>query len=76
MFTPSNETLDRLNIWFIYHPPTKAQQESYERIRDGARQLATIFVHEAPQSADLTAALRKLREAVMTVNAAIACEGK
>lgn len=76
MFTPTNEQLTQINNWFKYHRPTEDQQASYVKIREQARELAVTFVQECPQSADLSAALRLLREAVMTANAAIACSGK
>ena len=67
-----------LNIdeWFMYHPPTEEQVGKYTRIRNKAKELAELIVEETPPSADQTAAIRKLRECVMTANAAIACEGR
>jgi hypothetical protein len=60
--------------WFTYHAPRSDQLPRYQRIRDAARTLATVIRDSCPGSADTTAALRKLREAVMTANASIACE--
>jgi hypothetical protein len=74
----SGETLtmhDKVEIWFTYHSPTEAQRIAYEAIRPAARHLAHIIIDCTPPSADQTAALRLLREVVMTANAAIACEG-
>jgi hypothetical protein len=76
VFTPTNEQLTQIDNWFKYHKPSEDQQVSYLKIREQARELAITFVRECPQSADLSAALRLLREAVMTANAAIACNGK
>jgi hypothetical protein len=59
--------------WFSYHKPQGTQQERYERIRESAKVLAYIILNDTPPSADQTAAIRKLREVVMTANAAIAC---
>ncbi|MCO5167862.1 MAG: hypothetical protein M9894_16075 [Planctomycetes bacterium] len=71
-----NLTIDqRIDTWFRYHPATEAQARAYEEIRSSARQLARVIVAHTPSCADQTAALRKLREVVMTANAAIACEG-
>ena len=65
-----------LDTWFTYHPPSKVQQEQYQALRDGARQFAQIIKDNTPPSPDQTTAIRKLREAVMTANAAIACAGR
>ncbi len=63
-----------LRNWFTYHPPTSEQQVKYVAIRDAALNFARILLNNTPQGADQTAALRKLRESVMTGNQAIACE--
>lgn len=59
---------------FTYHPPKLGQPERYEAIRNKAKELAAIILASTPASADQTAAIRKLRETVMTANAAIALE--
>lgn len=61
--------LDKL---FTYHAPQGDQTERYTVIRDNARQLAALIIQYCPPSADTTAAIRLLREAVMTANASIA----
>lgn len=61
---------------FTYHKPTPRQQEQYELIRVSAKVLANVIIACTPECADQTAAIRKLREAVMTANASIALEGK
>lgn len=60
--------------WFTYHAPTAENQVAYLEIRDAALTFARVLVRRTPACADQTAALRKLRECVMTANAAIACE--
>lgn len=81
-----------LKNWFTHHPPVldKMQRftqdggevvylnqvEVYERIRDAGKYFAAIVVALTPSSADQTAAIRKIREAVFTANAAVACGGK
>ena len=60
---------------FTYHPPSPYQQKCYESVREAAKHFATIILHNVPTCADRTAALRKVREAVMTANAAIALDG-
>lgn len=68
-------TKDKIPHWFTYHPPTKDKQQKYEAIRASAAQLAMAICDNTPQCADQSAALRKLREAVMTANQSIACDG-
>ena len=65
-----------LENWFTYHTPSEGQLPKYARIRSAGLALAEAIMFEAPASADQTAAIRKVREAVMTANAAIACGGK
>lgn len=62
--------------WFIYHAPTSDQLVAYEKLRNAAKDFANAINEIVPDSADKTAAIRKVREAVMTANAAIACGGK
>lgn len=66
-----------LRNWFTYHPPKDEDQKAaYILIRDSGYAFASCIMNNTPTSADQTAAIRKVREAVMTANAAIACEGK
>lgn len=58
---------------FSYHPPQGDQAERYEALREQGRQLAEKILELTPASADQSAAIRKVREAIMTANAAIAC---
>lgn len=62
-----------IDNWFTYHKPEGTQPQRYELIRNKAKELALVIVENTPTSADQTAAIRKLRECVMTANAAIAC---
>ncbi len=66
---PRIEAIDTL---FIYHPPTPEQVDKYRRIRDAAKALAFVILAECDGGPDRTAAIRKVREAVMTANASIA----
>lgn len=59
--------------WFTYHSPTPDQIPKYQIIRDTAKVLAKCIVENTPSSADQSAAIRLLRECVMTANASIAC---
>jgi hypothetical protein len=56
---------------FTYHAPTSEHIARLQNVRVVARALATAIVENCPRSADRTAALRKLRESVMTANASI-----
>jgi hypothetical protein len=67
---------EEIENWFTYHSPNEVQQAAYRAIREAAKSLAYVIVNTTPQCADQSAALRHLREAVMTANAAIACGGK
>ena len=68
----THETIDN---WFKYHAPDDLQIVKYGVIRETAKSLAMVIIDNTPESADQTAALRKLRECVMTANASIACKG-
>jgi len=68
-------TKEQLQNWFTYHSPTLEQLPKYQAIREAGLQFATAIVENAPDCADTTAAVRKIREAVMTANQAIACGG-
>lgn len=59
---------------FTYHSPTGNQPDRYVEIRAAGKLLAQTILRCTPSSADQTAAIRKVREAVMTANAAIALE--
>lgn len=69
-------TASPLDNWFTHHPPSKEDIESYQRIREAAKSFAEVILEETPKSADQSAAIRKVREAVMTANASIACGGR
>lgn len=61
---------------FSYHAPTADQPVRYEAIRSAAKTFATALLANTVPCADQTAAVRKLRECVMTANASIALGGK
>lgn len=64
----------QLDNWFTYHAPDQAQAKKYETIRTAARFFAQVIVDNTPEGPDQSAAIRSLRECVMTANAANACE--
>lgn len=68
------ESRQRINREFEYHPPTRRQAEQYRTIREAGKYFATVILLNTPKGADQSDAIRKVREAVMTANAAIACE--
>lgn len=67
---------EMINNWFMYHVPGPDQFPKYAAIREAGKHFAEVIAQNTPRSADQTAAIRKVREAVMTANAAIACRGK
>src|SRR2546429_3326713 len=69
-------TQAQIDNWFTYHAPTADDQVGYVAIRVAAKALAETIVKHSPTSADQSAAIRLLRDAVMTANASIACKGQ
>jgi hypothetical protein len=65
-----------LNDLFSYHAPRPDQLPKYQAIRSAAKHFAEIVLSNTPPSADQSASIRKIREAVMTANAAIALDGR
>jgi hypothetical protein len=64
-----SETIEAL---FTYHPPSGDQPERYNRIREAAKAFAYEIDASCPAGPDRTAAIRHVREAMMTANASIA----
>lgn len=69
-------TNEQLQNWFTYHAPAAEQLPKYAKIRQAALEFAEIVVDNTPPSADQSAAVRLIREAAMTANQSIACDGK
>lgn len=65
-----------LENWFTYHSPTPDQLPKYLAIREAGLAFAKVIVENTPACADQTAAVRKIRESVMTANQSIACGGE
>jgi hypothetical protein len=62
---------------FTYHPPEGEEDlEAYEAIRNAGFLMASVVVANTVPCADQTAAVRKIREAVFTANAARALKGR
>lgn len=66
---------EKLPAIFTYQPLKPGQADKYVAIRAKALELAQVIVDNTPSCADQTAAVRLVREAVMTANAAIALDG-
>lgn len=62
-----------IDNWFQYHAPTSGRLVRYETLRAKSKELAEMFDKGVPDCADKTAAMRHLRETVMAMNLAIAC---
>lgn len=73
---PSNNvTLDNVDDVFEYHAPKDLETRGkYAYLRRSAKHFALEILRVCPPCADRTAAIRKLRETLMTANAAIALE--
>lgn len=67
--------MDDLENLFAYRTPTDGQLDSYGAIRIQGLRLARVIEVMCPPGPDATAAIRKVREAVMTANASIATGG-
>ncbi|HEY3499463.1 MAG TPA: hypothetical protein VGK73_32460 [Polyangiaceae bacterium] len=60
---------------FTYHAPLPDQVVALQAVREAAKRLTHAILENAPQCADQQAAIRHVREAVMTANAAIVLDG-
>lgn len=61
---------------FSYHAPEGDDLEKFAAIRAAALAFAATIVANTQRCADQSAAIRKVREAMMTANAAIALKGR
>ncbi len=61
---------------FTHHTPTPEKLVHYDAVHAAAKRFAEIILAHTPVSEDQAAALRLLREATMTANAAIALDGR
>ncbi len=57
---------------FTYHAPTTAKVKQHESVRDLLKKVAHSFREDLPDSPEKTLAIRRLQEAMMYANAAIA----
>lgn len=68
-------TDEEIEHWFAYHP-SKDKQADFDAINAASIMLCKIIRDRAPACADTTAAIRHVRDARMSANAAIACDGR
>lgn len=67
-------TQKELQKWFNNHTHPGGETMQCQAIRLAARNFAAAVVANTSPSDDQAAAIRKIREAMMTAHAAIACE--
>lgn len=60
---------------FAWHAPDQADLDAYETIRAKGKELVGAILEKTPVCGDQQAAIRKVREAVFTANAAVALKG-
>lgn len=68
-------TKENVEDVFTYQAPDASQVDKFARVRTALVAAAKVILDEVPDCADKTTALRKLREARMDANAAIALKG-
>lgn len=59
-----------------YHAPSEEAIRAISRIRESVKTLLITILVECPPCADRSAAVRSVREAMMTANASIVLGGK
>lgn len=69
-------TDEEIEFLFTYHPPTPEQARRYEVVNQAFQRCAKDIVDLMPDGPGKTVAMRKLGEARMSVNMAIALEGR
>ena len=65
-------TKEQIENIFTYHAANADQAERYQRIREWAKELATIINRDCPESREKSLALTNLQQAIMWANASIA----
>ena len=71
-YQPDEKVLADIEKAFTFHPVKEDQGERYTAIRAEAKKLAIFIAQNTPPSREQTIAIRRLKEAVMYANAAIA----
>ena len=75
MNEPNQTAEDLIGELFTYHAPNADTIPKYNAINEAAKAFALVVHQNCPASADRTAAIRKIQEARMTANSAIANGG-
>lgn len=60
---------------FRYHAPNSETVPKYQAINQAAKNFAEVVLQNCPRGADRSAAIRLIRDARMTANAAISLNG-
>lgn len=68
----TDEQSEEMTKRFTYHPPKQGQIPRYGLLRKRAEELARVISVHCPNSAERSTAIRRVEEAVMWANAAIA----
>lgn len=61
---------------FRYHEATPEKVDQYQRIRGAAKEFCRVILENSPTCPDQSVAVRLVRDAVMSANAAIALDGR
>jgi hypothetical protein len=61
---------------FGRHTPEECDRARQDSIQAAGKEFARVVLENTPECADQQAAVRKIREAVMTATAAVALEGR
>ena len=67
-------TIEEVDEQLSYHTMSASQLARSQEIRMAAKYFATAIINNTKSSADQSAAIRHVRDALMTANAAIALE--
>jgi hypothetical protein len=73
---PERLTLENVEEIFTYQPADAEQLEAFDDVRAALIEAARVILQRVPDCADRSVALRKLREARMDANSAIALRGR
>lgn len=76
---PASDVAAKQDAWrnevFQHHAPTPEQIAKYHEVREADKAFVKVIHKNVPKCADQSAAIRLVRESVMTANAAIALGG-
>lgn len=75
-FTLDPDTEETLKYLFTYHAPNPLQINALGTVRAAGLEFARAMMACCPRCPDRSAAIRLLRESIMTANASIVLEGR